>query len=145
MLTLETIKPGMSATLDIRLTREDLEAFTRVSGDDAPLHIDVDYAKQNGFSGEVVHGALLGAFVSRFVGTVLPGPCSLLQRLDLKFRSPCYIDTDLTLRGHVKRVSPAVRAVSLQIDICRGDEVIAEARTVHVIMDPPEAPEPAGD
>ena len=64
------------------------DAFSELSGDDAPLHTDETFARAHGFDGRVVHGALVVSLLSRVVGTRFPGPRSLWLKCDISFRNP---------------------------------------------------------
>ena len=59
------------------VTAEDVDAFARLSGDVNPLHMEAEFARRHGFRGRVVHGVLLSAYLSRVLGTRLPGPGAL--------------------------------------------------------------------
>lgn len=63
----------------LQVTPEDVQKFSELSGDRAPLHTDHEFATMHGFAGTVVHGALLGAYVSQLVGMFLPGPFSVME------------------------------------------------------------------
>jgi acyl dehydratase len=118
------------------LTPRDISLFAELSGDRAPLHTDGEFAKAAGFSGPLVHGALLVALVSRLVGMEFPGPQAVLARVDLSFRNPCYAPCDLGLTATVRQISEAVASLTLDIAISDGSgRDIASGRTWHRILD----------
>ncbi len=125
---------GEKASLKTAVTVKAVDEFVALSGDDAPLHTDRHYAKEHGFADVLVHGALVGAYISRFVGTTLPGHGSVLQRMDVKFRSPCYAPADLLIEGEICQVSEATGSVAVQIHVHTGGSLIASARTTHTIL-----------
>jgi acyl dehydratase len=129
-----TFSVGDEAALDVDVTAEAAAAFTQLSGDDAPLHTDAAFARRHGFAGPLVHGALLAAHVSRLVGTRLPGPKGVLQKMELSFREPCYAPCRLRIHGKVRQVSEAMRTVVLDISVERGEAVLATGRTAHLIL-----------
>jgi acyl dehydratase len=55
------------------VTREEIEGFAILSGDNNPLHINREFAEQSGSKDIVSHGMLTSALVSRLIGTKLPG------------------------------------------------------------------------
>lgn len=143
--TFDSFTVGQTETLEVELTAEMHRAFVALSGDDAPLHTDEAYAKSRGFEGVVVHGAMVGALVSRFVGTVFPGRNSLLQKLELRFKKPCYAPTRLTLRGEVMQLTEAFETVALKTLVTDADgRRVVDARTVHLLLPDPDAG-PDGD
>jgi acyl dehydratase len=132
-----TFSVGDEAFLEVDVTPEAVAAFIALSGDDAPLHVDGAFAKQHGFPGPLVHGALLAAYVSRLVGTRLPGTRSVLQKMDLSFREPCYAPCRLRVTGRVRQVSEAMRTVLLDVSVQCGDTVLATGKTAHLILPGP--------
>ena len=45
-----------------RFTQEEVQKFAEISGDDNPIHIDVEYAKESRFGQPVVHGVLSNGY-----------------------------------------------------------------------------------
>jgi len=142
---LEEFPEGRSASLTVEVTEAAVAEFVRLSGDDAPFHTDPAAARAAGFRGRLVHGALLGSFVSRLVGTILPGPRSVLQRMDLTFRRPVVAPAALELKATVKQVSPAVRSVRMAIEVRDGTgALVASGETSHSILAAAPAAPPGG-
>jgi 3-hydroxybutyryl-CoA dehydratase len=122
-------------SLVLRVTLEDVRQFSELSGDRAPLHIDHAFATRFGFEGTVVHGALLGSYVSQLVGMFLPGPLSVMERMDLGFRRPCIAPCELHLRARVRQVSEAVASVVMDVTVSDADgQVFASGKTWHKIL-----------
>jgi 3-hydroxybutyryl-CoA dehydratase len=121
--------------LVLRVSPEDVREFSELSGDRAPLHIDHEFATKHGFEGTVVHGALLGSYVSQLVGMFLPGPLSVMERMDLGFRRPCIAPCELHLRAKVRQVSEAVASVVMDVTVSDADgQVFASGKTWHKIL-----------
>jgi 3-hydroxybutyryl-CoA dehydratase len=121
--------------LVLQVTAEDVQKFSELSGDRAPLHTDHEFATTHGFDGTVVHGALLGAYVSQLVGMFLPGPLSVMERIDLGFRRPCIAPCELHLRARVRQVSEAVASVVMDVVVSDADQqVLASGKTWHKIL-----------
>jgi 3-hydroxybutyryl-CoA dehydratase len=127
---------GVSETMTIQVSQAMADAFKDLSGDDAPLHTDEDFAMTHGFEGRLVHGALVVSLLSRVVGTRFPGPRSLWLKCDISFRNPCYAPSTLRFHGIVVRQSEAIRSIALTFDITddRGRE-IASAKTLHKVLE----------
>lgn len=86
------------------ITREDVDAFTKISDDDNPLHTVEAYAKASLFGGIVAHGMLvlsattgLTARTGRFVGTTLA-----FVSLSVRFISPVFPGDTIRCRMKVK-------------------------------------------
>lgn len=86
-----SLKVGDVATLSKRITTEDIKKFAELSGDTNPLHLDSEFiSNHTTFENVLVHGAHLNSLVSNVIGTLLPGPGTVVVRQDLHFPSPCY-------------------------------------------------------
>lgn len=86
-----SLKVGDVATLKKTITTEDIKRFAELSGDTNPLHLNQEFIKsQTTFENLVVHGAHLNSLVSSVIGTLLPGPGTVVVRQELHFPSPCY-------------------------------------------------------
>ena len=126
---------GQRESFSVTISEADVTQFVELSGDNAPLHIDDRFAVSAGFKGVIVHGALVLARLSQFVGTVLPGPSGVLERMDIAFRAPCYAPCTLTIDGSVRQVSEAVSSVVLDITIRAEDStLVASGKTWHKIL-----------
>ena len=129
------LRIGREERIKIFIDESAVTSFAALSGDTAPLHTDEAFARSHGFSGRLVHGALLAAFVSRLVGMVMPGAYSILERMDLAFRLPCYAPCELEIAGRVRHISEAVSSVLLEITIQDGTgRVVATGKTWHRML-----------
>lgn len=77
------------ATFFRTVTKADLDRFAELSGDFNPIH------STNGPQRAIVHGALLNSFVSRVIGTELPGPGSVVVAQNLNFPNKCYVGDEV--------------------------------------------------
>lgn len=108
-----------------RITAAEVDAFARLSGDANRLHMDHEYARQQGHRDRVVHGALLAALVSRLIGMELPVRRTLLLGLNLHFVAPTYPEDVIEVAGVVASVHPAADVVTLKLTLTCGDELRA--------------------
>jgi 3-hydroxybutyryl-CoA dehydratase len=128
---------GASDSMAIPVSQAMSDAFRELSGDDAPLHTDENFAKAHGFEGRVAHGALVVSLLSRMIGTRFPGPGSLWLKCDISFRNPCYVPSVLRFHGSVIQQSEATRSIILKFDIIdERDREIATAKSVHKVLEP---------
>ena len=94
-----------------------MEAFRRLSGDENPLHNDVDFAVERGFSGRVVYGMLTASLYSALAGVYLPGKRCLLQSVYTDFLHPVFIGETLTVTGKIVEKHDSVRQVIIKATI----------------------------
>ncbi len=97
---------GLSASLEKRLTMEDISLFAVMTGDVNPVSLDAQFAKSSRFHDIVAHGMWGGALVSTVLGTVLPGAGTLYVSQSLDFLKPVRIGDALTVTVTVKEKRP---------------------------------------
>ena len=97
------ISVGMKTAHDYTITPAVYENFLAAFQDHSPVHVDEAYARQSGFDGKVMHGALLNGFLSHFVGMIFPGKPSLLLAVDMRFSQPSFLDDVLQLEANVSQ------------------------------------------
>lgn len=108
---------GQMATFSRTVTGEMMEAFRRLSGDENPLHNDVEFAVERGFSGRVVYGMLTASLYSALAGVYLPGKRCLLQSVYTDFLRPVFIGETLTVTGKIVEKHDSVRQVIIKATI----------------------------
>ena len=99
----ENISVGMKVQHDYAITTAVYEYFLAAFQDHSPVHVDETYARQAGFDGKVMHGALLNGFLSHFVGMIFPGKPSLLLAVDMRFSQPSFLGDALQLDSTVSQ------------------------------------------
>lgn len=110
--------------MEVQVGEKEIAAFAELSGDVSPLHVDDAFAKGKGFKSRIAHGALLVSYVSKFIGTILPGASGLLQSVAIDFRRPCYPGTNIKIEGVVAKRVESVRVVRIRMII--SDSVTGE-------------------
>ncbi len=118
----EDLKVGQAESFTVTVTEKMMQFFLSLSGDENPLHVDTDFAKDQGYQDRVVYGLLTTSFISRLVGVFLPGKYCLLQGIDLKYSRPVYVGDVLIVRGIVDEMHESVRRVSVKVEIINQDE-----------------------
>src|SRR5213593_1948286 len=108
------LQQGQTVSWQHAITAEEVDAFARLSGDVNPIHLDDTFARVQGFRGRVVHGALLTAFISRVLGTQLPGPGCLWLSQTTRFLQPVYIDDTIDVTVRVVHKSDALHTLMLE-------------------------------
>lgn len=72
------------------VTREDVQSFAELTGDESLLHLDSRFADMAGFERPPVHGMFLDSLVSAVMGTELPGGGTLYMEHTTRFIRPVY-------------------------------------------------------
>jgi 3-hydroxybutyryl-CoA dehydratase len=124
--TFEELEEGMSATHEVDLTDEMIEAFSKLTGDVHPLHSDAEYAVECGFDFILAHGMLTSSFASTLVGMLLPGKNALLLSQSFRYLRPVYGADRLKVSGEIVSKVDADRQISVDVRIRNGqDQIVA--------------------
>ena len=111
----DEIATGLKVRHGYAITPAVYENFLSAFQDFSPVHVDEAYARQAGFEGRVMHGAILNGFVSHFVGMIFPGKPSLLLAVDLRFAQPSFLGDALELEATVSQKLDSQRVIVLDL------------------------------
>jgi len=122
---------GMQVAIRNTVSEQDVIDFARVSGDNNPLHMDEEYAKQTQFGGRIAHGALTASYISAVLGNDLPGPGAVFMDLNLKFVRPVRIGDTVVSTAEVTEMIERGCRVKLSVKgevegkiVMRGDATV---------------------
>lgn len=126
----EEIEIGKVTCFNRTITPEDVEAFTLLTGDRNPLHIDENFGRNSKFKKNIVHGMLCASLFSTLVGMHCPGEKCLYLGQTLQFRMPLFYGETVEVRGTVLEKFDAIRIIKMKMEILRGNDIIVlgEAR-----------------
>ena len=102
-----------------KVTPEVYYSFQRCSNDYNPLHTDEAFAERKGFKGRVMYGNILNAFISHFVGMLLPYREVMIQTQDINFHKPVYLNDEILLEAGIDTVSEAVNIINYKLKFRR--------------------------
>jgi acyl dehydratase len=132
-LTLSDLSEGTKASVVFKVDAQQMRQFAEISGDFNPLHTDESFARQKGYEGPVVYGALLIAKVSQLIGMQLPGRDSVWGSLALDFRRPLFVGQEAEVEGTVTSVHPATGMVELALAVRANGKLLAKGKAEVVL------------
>lgn len=95
--------------------------FIALFNDRNPLHTDEAFAREKGFSARVMHGNILGGFLSYFIGECLPVKNVIIHKQEIKYLAPLYLNDPLTLESVVEGIFESVNAVEFRFTFKNGN------------------------
>lgn len=118
--------PGDSfGPLTFALTRADLVAYARASGDPNPIHQDEEVARSVGLPGVIAHGMLTLGLAGRAVAAWTEG--AEVVELGCKFTNPVVVpaegSVEVVVAGTVKKVEDDLATIALEVT-CDGVKVL---------------------
>jgi 3-hydroxybutyryl-CoA dehydratase len=94
------IQIGDKADFTKTMTESDIFAFSAVTGDFNPVHVDKEFAKNSIFKQRVVHGMLTSGLIDTTL-TALGGAGNIHLSETLKFTAPVFIGDTITVTSEV--------------------------------------------
>lgn len=104
---------------------EDIELFTRISGDRNPLHYDPEAARGSRFGEIIVQGGITSAILNAVVAEDLPGPGTVFLQVEWSFRAPVRPGDTITGEVEVVEVRADKPITRLRTTVTRDDGVVA--------------------
>lgn len=127
--TFQQCKIGCKESFQTRITKEMMEDFRKITGDENPLHTDAEFASEKGFSkGCAVYGMLTSSFLSTLAGVYLPGENSLIQQVEVKFTKPVFVGDVLEVIGEVVERNEVFHQLVLKVSIARDKEKVLRGK-----------------
>jgi acyl dehydratase len=118
------MKVGNVARRSRKITAEDIELFTRLTGDRNPLHYDEDRANRSRFGGIIVQGGVTSGLLNAVVAEDLPGPGSVFLHVDWSFKAPVRPGDEITAEVEVLEARPDKPITKLRTTITNQDSTV---------------------
>jgi 3-hydroxybutyryl-CoA dehydratase len=120
------LKAGQKASLQKKITEDDLSHFIAITGDKNPLHVDALFAEQTFFGQRIAHGMLSASLFSTLVGMHIPGTGAIYKSQTLEFLRPVFIGDTLTAWFEIIAIDPEKERIEIKswIENQNGQEVV---------------------
>lgn len=102
--------------------------FKTIFKDHNILHTNQDYAQSKGFREKVMFGNILNGFVSYFVGELLPDDEILIQKQEISFHKPVYINDILSFEAVLSEVYESVNSFEFKFKFKNESGLIAKGK-----------------
>jgi 3-hydroxybutyryl-CoA dehydratase len=103
---------GDTFSQEFIIDKEIYNGFINLFRDENPLHTDVSFAKKKGFVSIVMHGNILGGFISYFIGECLPIKGVIIHSQEIKYYNPVFLNDRLFFIAKVSDVFESVSVVA---------------------------------
>lgn len=119
---------GLIYEVDFKVSETVYGGFTALFGDKNPLHTEEQFAIEKGFRSKVMHGNILGGFLSYFVGECLPTKNVIIHSQEIKYTKPIYLNDELLLKVIVNEVYNSVNAIEFKYNFVNKDSMLIVAK-----------------
>lgn len=133
-VTFEELKIGQKASITHTLTRKDIDLFAAMSGSVNAGKMDQSLAGSSAFCDLLGHVICSGPLLSSLLGTVLPGPGTVLLKQDFSFKKPVWLGDNIFVSTTVSDKHKD-RPVAVFDYLCQnnlGETVVSGTVTVQV-------------
>lgn len=113
----ENIEVGTKETFDFYVTEENLKIFASLTGDYNSLHMNESFARRTRYRERIVHGMLPFSYISILKMFWLENYVASIVRIEAKFNSPIYLESDLIITAEVMDKDSSVRTLNVKITI----------------------------
>ena len=134
--TYDSLSLGDSFSFTRTVTREEVQTFADVTGDDNPIHVDDEAGAASRFGQPVVHGVFLLGLASKVLGRDFPGDGSVAVSLSAKFLRPVPVGSEVTVEVKVAEKMERHRHVRIRLYCYVGGKMCVGGEAVVI---PPEA------
>jgi 3-hydroxybutyryl-CoA dehydratase len=105
-----------------------VEGFAQLIGDNNPIHLDKEFAKNTIFGRPIAHGMLISSFFSRIIAQTYPGPGSIYLSQNIKFLKPCFVGDEIIVKVVLENKVESEKKIMYKLltSILKGDELLVE-------------------
>ncbi len=123
---IEDLEVGMTASFEKVLGDAEVRQFAELTGDNNPIHLDEDFAKETMFKQRIAHGMLTASLISTILGTKLPGTGVIYMSQNIRFRAPVFIGDKVVATVTVTEVNEKRRTATLSCECHVGDKLVLD-------------------
>jgi 3-hydroxybutyryl-CoA dehydratase len=114
------IQIGDKADFTKTMTESDIFAFSAITGDFNPIHVDAEFAKNSIFKQRVLHGLLTTGLIDTTL-TPLGGAGNIHLSQTVKFTAPVFIGDTVTVTSEVSSKNSEKNRISVKSIITKQD------------------------
>ena len=130
---IEDLQLNQTDKIERKITEKDIDKFAKLTGDNNPVHTNLDFAKKTIFKQKVAHGFLSASLISTLIATKLPGPGSIYLSQNLKFLAPVFIDDLVIVKVTVKEIDHEKKKVKLQTECFKNEKKIISGEAIVLV------------
>ena len=125
-------KLGDKFNCKFKISKDIYDGFVNIFNDKNPMHVDLDFAKNHGYSGIVMHGNILNGFISYFIGEQLPVKNIVILSQDIKYNNPVYLNDLLQFNASVFEIYESVNVINFKFNFINQKNIIVAQGKVQI-------------
>lgn len=108
---------GQKVQIEKIFSLEEVIDYAKLTGDNNPLHVDSEYAKESRFGENIVHGMFVMGVISKILGTVLPGNGTIYLGQDVRFKKPVYVNQKVIIQVEITQIEEERNLIYLSTSV----------------------------
>lgn len=124
--SLKSFSVGDRVEFSRSFTRKDFSSFSALSGDNNPLHHDMEFSAKTDFGKPIVPLHMTLAPLSMIAGMVFPGEPSLYLGHDVRAAKAVFYDEEIRYSARVEAINESHGVLSLRVLALRGPDVLLD-------------------
>ena len=105
---------GMSRIMTHSFSENDVAEFSRISGDNNPIHLDDDYARNTIFKQRIVYGALVSSIFSSMFANDFPGSGCISLKSEVRYLKPVFLNEEVSFSIEIISLSHFKRRIAFE-------------------------------
>ena len=125
-------KIGDEFNSKFKISKDIYDGFVNIFNDKNPMHVDLVFAKNHGFSGKVMHGNILNGFISYFIGEQLPVKNIVILTQSINYSNPVYLNDILNFKALVFEIYESVNVINFKFNFTNHKSVVVAKGKVQI-------------
>lgn len=126
---------GQEVSEEKKFEQSEVMAFSEISGDNNPLHLDEEFARNSRFGAPVVHGILVAGLISKIIGTQFPGEGSIYLEQNLRFLKPVYVGECVVAKVKITDIILDKKIFLLETNVYNKNEICVLCGSAKVLYE----------
>jgi acyl dehydratase len=122
------MQEGLRISHQFSINSDIYKGFKKTFKDENILHTNEEYAQEKGFREKVMHGNILNGFISFFVGELLPDKNILIQKQEISFHKPVYLNDNLIFEAILSEVYESVNSFVFKFKFKNESGLVAKGK-----------------
>lgn len=128
------LKVGFKHQMSKKITLEDIDDFSRLSGDSHPLHMDLDYAHEQDFENRICHGMLLSSFAVGMAAMYLPGRRGVLLSQSSHYHLPVFPGDTILIEGEIIKIDERFSLLNIELTLTNQEDLVVSSGQVEIMV-----------
>lgn len=121
---------GQKTSKIFDVLESDIVAFSQISKDVNPVHLDEEYASKTVFKKRIAHGMYVASFISAVIANDLPGKGTIYLHQSLDFKKPVFIGDQIKVSVEVvSSIKPTIYELQTMC-FNQNDEIVISGKAI---------------